>query len=126
MMCRPWCATYSGIDSSCPTKRMPAARRPTKSSTRSRRKWRSPEVAIRFSLSALGRAKGVQRVPVAGKASQQGAYVSIEDLSALEVAARDFTFLPRQPVQSILAGRHGSRVRGRGLAFEELRPYLPG
>jgi uncharacterized protein (DUF58 family) len=79
-----------------------------------------------FSLSALGRAKGVRRVPAADKASQQGAYVSIEDLSALEVAARDFTFLPRQPVQSILAGRHGSRVRGRGLAFEELRPYLPG
>jgi len=34
--------------------------------------------------------------------------------------------LPRQPVHSLLSGRHGSRVRGRGLAFEELRQYLPG
>src|SRR5262249_8656441 len=27
---------------------------------------------------------------------------------------------------SLLSGRHGSRIRGRGLAFEELRRYLPG
>ena len=38
----------------------------------------------------------------------------------------DFHFRPRQPVHSLLAGRHASRLRGRGLAFEELRPYLPG
>ena len=37
-----------------------------------------------------------------------------------------FSFLPRQPVHSILAGRHASRIRGRGLNFEELRDYLPG
>ena len=34
--------------------------------------------------------------------------------------------LPRQPIHSILAGRHASRLRGRGLNFEELRSYLPG
>lgn len=55
-----------------------------------------------------------------------GVNVDAESLAALEMAARDFHFLPRQPVHSVLAGRHASRVRGRGLAFEELRPYLPG
>ena len=29
-------------------------------------------------------------------------------------------------MHSLLSGRHGSRVAGRGLAFEELRQYLPG
>jgi uncharacterized protein (DUF58 family) len=80
---------------------------------------------VGFSLSALGRS------PVPGKrtparAAAGGAYVTLDDLSALEMTARDFSFLPRQPVHSILAGRQASRVRGRGLAFEELRPYLPG
>jgi uncharacterized protein (DUF58 family) len=78
-----------------------------------------------FSLSALGRSRvPVRRTPA--RAVAGGAYVSLDDLSALEMAARDFSFLPRQPIHSILAGRHASRVRGRGLEFEELRPYLPG
>ncbi len=34
--------------------------------------------------------------------------------------------MPTQPVTSILAGRYGSRLRGRGLNFEELRRYQPG
>ncbi|WP_283805453.1 DUF58 domain-containing protein [Tardiphaga sp. OK246] len=50
----------------------------------------------------------------------------MDALAAFETAARDFSFLRRQPVHSLLSGRHGSRVRGRGLAFEELRKYLPG
>ena len=37
-----------------------------------------------------------------------------------------FSFLPRQPIHSLLAGRHASRIRGRGLNFEEIRGYLPG
>ena len=40
--------------------------------------------------------------------------------------ARDFSFQPRQPVTSVLSGRYGSRLRGRGLDFEELRRYQPG
>lgn len=44
----------------------------------------------------------------------------------MKVAARGFSFLPRQPVNSLLAGRHASRLRGRGLAFEELRHYHEG
>lgn len=78
-----------------------------------------------FSFSALGRSK-VARRRTPEHAEVGGAYATLDDLSALETAARDFSFLPRQPVHSILAGRHASRVRGRGLAFEELRPYLPG
>jgi uncharacterized protein (DUF58 family) len=78
-----------------------------------------------FSLSALGRSRVPgKRTPA--RAATGGAYITLDDLSALETAARDFSFLPRQPVHSILTGRHASRVRGRGLAFEELRPYLPG
>ena len=51
---------------------------------------------------------------------------SLEDLVLLSADARGFSFLPRQPVSSLLAGRHASRLRGRGLAFEELRHYFPG
>lgn len=52
--------------------------------------------------------------------------VSLEDLILLRAEARGFSFLPRQPVSSLLAGRHASRLRGRGLSFEELRYYHPG
>ena len=41
-------------------------------------------------------------------------------------ASGRFSFLPRQPVHSLLSGRHASRIRGRGLNFEEIRGYLPG
>lgn len=44
----------------------------------------------------------------------------------LKADARGFSLLPRQPVSSLLAGRHASRLRGRGLAFEELRRYHEG
>jgi uncharacterized protein (DUF58 family) len=44
----------------------------------------------------------------------------------LRFKASGFSFLPRQPVHSVLSGRHASRLRGRGLNFEELRGYLPG
>lgn len=52
--------------------------------------------------------------------------VSLAHLRALEFKSRGFSFLPRQPVHSILSGRHTSRLRGRGLNFEELRHYRPG
>ena len=53
-------------------------------------------------------------------------YTNLKDLIRLEHKARGFNFLPRQPVHSILSGRHASRLRGRGLNFEEIRGYLPG
>jgi uncharacterized protein (DUF58 family) len=55
-----------------------------------------------------------------------GVHAKLEDLLRMEFIARDLTFLPRQPVRSLLSGRHSSRLRGRGLAFEELRDYRPG
>jgi len=59
-------------------------------------------------------------------APHSGVSVDLPGLIALQSRAHGFTFLPRQPVQSLLAGQHASRLRGRGLNFEELRRYLPG
>ncbi len=55
-----------------------------------------------------------------------GVYADLDALIRLQYKATGFSFLPRQPIHSILAGRHASRLRGRGLNFEELRRYLPG
>lgn len=51
---------------------------------------------------------------------------ALSDLTRLQHEARGFSFLNRQPVHSLLAGRRASRVRGRGLAFEEIRAYRAG
>lgn len=53
-------------------------------------------------------------------------HTTLGHLRSLERQARDLSFLPRQPARSALNGRHASRLRGRGLSFEELRGYLPG
>jgi uncharacterized protein (DUF58 family) len=53
-------------------------------------------------------------------------HVSLAHLRSLQGAARGLSFLPRQPAGSVLNGRHASRLRGRGLNFEEMRDYLPG
>ena len=53
-------------------------------------------------------------------------HVDLAHLAGLEARARGFDFLPRQPVGSVLSGRRASRLRGRGLEFEEIRAYLPG
>jgi uncharacterized protein (DUF58 family) len=47
-------------------------------------------------------------------------------LIRLQLQARGFSFLHRQPVHSLLSGRRASRIRGRGLAFEEIRAYRAG
>jgi uncharacterized protein (DUF58 family) len=52
--------------------------------------------------------------------------IDLDHLLLLKAEARGFSFLPRQPVSSLLAGRHASRLRGRGLSFEELRHYHQG
>lgn len=51
---------------------------------------------------------------------------TLEELVSLQFEARNFKLLPSQPVHSLLSGRHASRLRGRGLTFEELRRYRPG
>lgn len=53
-------------------------------------------------------------------------HVTHDHLRLLEGRARRLTFLPRQPSNSVLNGRHTSRMRGRGLNFEEIRNYQPG
>jgi uncharacterized protein (DUF58 family) len=55
-----------------------------------------------------------------------GVYVDLEELIALDYRDRSVSFLPRQPVHSLLSGRFASRMRGRGLNFEEIRDYRPG
>ena len=55
-----------------------------------------------------------------------GVYIDLDDLLALEHRGRKVSFLPRQPVHSLLSGRLASRMRGRGLNFEEIRDYRPG
>lgn len=62
----------------------------------------------------------------AGRGEDERVYATVEDLVRLQHLAKGFTFLPRQPVHSILAGRHASRMRGRGLNFEEVRHYQAG
>lgn len=59
-------------------------------------------------------------------AKDAGIYASLKELVALQLQASGFSFLPKQPVHSILSGRHSSRLRGRGLNFEELRHYRAG
>lgn len=53
-------------------------------------------------------------------------HVSTHHLRKLQAESAGLSFLPRNAVSSVLNGRHGSRLRGRGLNFEEMRNYLPG
>ena len=51
--------------------------------------------------------------------------IDLAHLRGLQGDAKALSFLPRQPARSVLNGRHASRLRGRGLNFEELRDYMP-
>jgi len=62
----------------------------------------------------------------AASAEAPGVYADLDELIRVQFKARDFSFKPQQPVTSILSGRYASRLRGRGLNFEELRRYHPG
>jgi uncharacterized protein (DUF58 family) len=53
-------------------------------------------------------------------------YVTPAHLARMEVDARRLSASPHRPHQSVLVGRHASRLRGRGLDFEEIRAYVPG
>lgn len=60
------------------------------------------------------------------KTNDSNIYVNIDALRKLQFFAKGFNFLPNQPVNSVLSGKNASRLRGRGLNFEELRHYRPG
>jgi len=51
---------------------------------------------------------------------------TLEDLMRYEFLVQSKNLLPSHPVYSILAGRHASKLRGRGLDFEEVRQYVAG
>ncbi len=55
-----------------------------------------------------------------------GIYTDTASLARLRHDAHGFSLLPQQPLNSLLSGRKRSRLRGRGLDFEELRHYRPG
>lgn len=50
----------------------------------------------------------------------------LEELVALRGAAHGLSLRARRPVLAHLQGPHHSGLRGRGLEFEEVRPYAPG
>ncbi len=79
---------------------------------------------MRSRLAAQRRA--APTAPTAPKAPSDGVYVTAAGLAALEGHARHLAFRPRHKTHNLLSGRHGSRLRGRGLDFEELRQSLPG
>lgn len=54
-------------------------------------------------------------------------FCSLKDLLRMERCAHHFNLLARkQKVKSILGGKHASKLRGRGLDFEEVRQYVKG
>lgn len=53
-------------------------------------------------------------------------YADINELRRFQYLAKGFSLLPQQPVNSLLSGKNSSKLRGRGLNFEELRHYRPG
>lgn len=59
-------------------------------------------------------------------ASDPGVVANLDRLVGLRHEARSLSFLPRQAKQSLLAGQRSSKLRGRGLDFEELRRYVAG
>lgn len=56
----------------------------------------------------------------------KGVYTNLAELTRLRYDAHGFSYLPKQPVTSVLSGRKRSRLRGRGLDFDEIRHYRPG
>lgn len=56
----------------------------------------------------------------------QGAYCDLDDLLRLRFAARDLSLFARRPARSLLTGGVRTRLRGRGIDFEEVRLYQPG
>lgn len=60
------------------------------------------------------------------KNGDEGVYVSLDELVKLSYQSKGFSFLPSQPVHSILSGRNASKLRGRGMDFSEMKQYIVG
>ena len=55
-----------------------------------------------------------------------GAYTSLEELTRLVGPARRVPLFQPGPAKALMSGGHQSRIRGRGMDFEEFRSYQPG
>lgn len=55
-----------------------------------------------------------------------GVYAQLDSLIRLRFETQDFSLRPSQPVTSVLSGRYGSKLRGRGMDFAEIRRYQHG
>ncbi len=55
-----------------------------------------------------------------------GVYLSLDEMMQLEQSCRELSLLPKQPIRSFLHGSRASKVRGRGVSFEEIRQYTQG
>lgn len=55
-----------------------------------------------------------------------GVYADLDALIRLRFETQDFSLRPQQPVTSVLSGRYGSKLRGRGMDFAEIRRYQHG
>jgi len=95
-----------------------------------RRHEKGLEEGISISIIAIDQNQPMQYPKVKPRESKEsmapGVYADLDELIRLQFKVHGFSFLPRQPVQSLLAGRRASRLRGRGLDFEEIRHYIPG
>ncbi len=61
-----------------------------------------------------------------GQLDQQGIYTNLASLLAIRHWANDLKLFSRQASRSMLLGETRSRFRGRGMEFEEVRPYQAG
>lgn len=58
--------------------------------------------------------------------TNEGIYVTLDELMKFSYQAKGFSYLPSQPVHSILSGRNASKMRGRGMDFSEMKQYVSG
>ena len=85
-----------------------------------------PKPSKPYQLPPLNRMPKEKIPTVQQRAAPGQVYVTLRDLIGCQYDARGFSFMPKYSVQSILSGRHASRLRGRGLDFEEVRTYVQG
>ncbi|MEN8137396.1 MAG: DUF58 domain-containing protein [Bacteroidota bacterium] len=64
--------------------------------------------------------------PLKAISDTKGVFLTIEDLVYYSYVARNIHLRKNAKVNSIMAGRHASRLRGRGMDFEESRAYVKG
>jgi len=81
---------------------------------------------MRFFAKSRSPRRNAAMVAGSGTIKDHRIYADLSQLVAMQRQVAGFSLLPKQPVNSVLAGRHASRLRGRGLNFEELRHYRVG